>query len=226
MKRIISFITLFCISISILVTTVYADALPDLTKEITLTVNFRYDGKNIGGGEIELYKIADTVIENNNTDHILTSDFKGSSLDLSKDTKELVNDIGAYITEHSCEHITREIDKEGRAVFEELTPGFYFVLQTRSSEDYYPSVPFTIELPVMDENGIYSYDVSVKAKVSPKTNETDDTTKKPDITTKPNGSKLPQTGQLKWPVPILTAIGLGMITIGIILSRGKRKNEE
>ena len=42
----------------------------------------------------------------------------------------------------------------------------------------------------------------------------------PPATTTPSGGKLPQTGQLWWPVPVLLAAGLGLIVLGMIRRRG------
>lgn len=41
-----------------------------------------------------------------------------------------------------------------------------------------------------------------------------------DTPTTPDKPKLPQTGQLWWPVPALTALGLILVVIGVIRSRG------
>lgn len=42
---------------------------------------------------------------------------------------------------------------------------------------------------------------------------------------KPAEPKLPQTGQLWWPVPVLLAVGLLLVLIGLICRRGI-ENEE
>lgn len=47
----------------------------------------------------------------------------------------------------------------------------------------------------------------------------------PPPTTKPGGGKLPQTGQLWWPVPVLFALGLAMIVLGMARRRGNEYEE-
>ena len=47
----------------------------------------------------------------------------------------------------------------------------------------------------------------------------------PPPTTKPGGGKLPQTGQLWWPVPVLFALGLALIVIGMARRRGNGYEE-
>ena len=51
-------------------------------------------------------------------------------------------------------------------------------------------------------------------------NPTPTTPSTPDTPTSPGKPKLPQTGQLWWPVPILIAVGLFFIVIGLIRRRG------
>ena len=41
----------------------------------------------------------------------------------------------------------------------------------------------------------------------------------PPPTTTPGGGKLPQTGQLWWPVPVLFAVGLALIVLGVARRR-------
>ncbi|MBR5514663.1 MAG: hypothetical protein IKU52_00505 [Clostridia bacterium] len=219
MKRVLAFGILLCLLISICQISLCANTLPDLTREAEITVYFRYGNKSIGGGEIQLYQVAKAEIENEILSYQLCSDFENSKLDLTKKTEELINDIGAYITQNSCKYINKEIDKEGITVFDKLEPGFYFLVQTKTERGYNPAAPFIIELPIKDENGVYSYKGTVNAKVSIDSKETETTPE-----TKPQGeNKLPQTGQLKWPVPILCASGLTMIAIGAILCIGNKK---
>ncbi len=45
----------------------------------------------------------------------------------------------------------------------------------------------------------------------------------PEIPQKPSDPQLPQTGQLWWPVPVLTVLGLTFIAAGIIRKRGYRR---
>lgn len=47
----------------------------------------------------------------------------------------------------------------------------------------------------------------------------------PPPPTKPGGGKLPQTGQLWWPVPVLFALGLALLVIGMARRRGSEYEE-
>lgn len=222
MKKLISSIMLLCVLLSLFSVIVHSEKLPDFAKDISLTVNFRSGSNHIGGGEISLYQVAQAHIENDTVVYSFTENFENSNIDITKDAKELIDELGAYITLNAIGCVTEPIGENGKAVFEELKPGFYFAVQNKAGEGYLPAAPFIIELPTVDEKGVYSFDAVVNAKVSPKS---DDTTI-PE-TTKPSGDKLPQTGQLKWPIPILTAVGLAFFIVGWILffSNKKCKNE-
>ncbi len=41
----------------------------------------------------------------------------------------------------------------------------------------------------------------------------------------PTDPKLPQTGQLNWPVPVLVVLGLLLLAAGWVTRFGKRQNE-
>ena len=43
---------------------------------------------------------------------------------------------------------------------------------------------------------------------------------------KPDPGKLPQTGQLNWPVPVLATLGLLLLVAGIFLRSGKKTVQE
>ena len=52
-------------------------------------------------------------------------------------------------------------------------------------------------------------------------------TNTPEITettepTEPEEPELPETGMLWWPIPLMAALGLLLVTLGVILRRGDR----
>lgn len=105
-------------------------------------------------------------------------------------------------------------DPDGRVHFRDLDPGLYLLIRTKTAAE---NVDFTCDpglysIPSQD-NGELIYDLSL----FPKFDWTD-----PD---KPE--KLPQLGQLNWPIPILMLSGLGMLFTGFELCFSEKpENEE
>ena len=83
---------------------------------------------------------------------------------------------------------------------EALTPGLYFVPGIRCAAEggrVYQTQPFSVLLDGCD------------MAAWPKCAENDD-------------PRLPQTGQLWWPVPLLAAAGLALLTAGLLCRKGQR----
>ena len=100
------------------------------------------------------------------------------------------------------------VDKDGNATFSDLTFGLYLVVQKTAAPGYGKTAPFLVSVPYLyaDE---YQYDVTSQ----PKTDLEREV--KPTAPPSPGGGKkLPQTGQLWWPVPVLACAGLGCIAVG------------
>lgn len=88
---------------------------------------------------------------------------------------------------------TRPLD----ACFEDLDEGVYLLVQQRAGEGYTPFSPFLISIPTRIGDSVY-YHVDATPKVS----------------TLPKPPGLPQTGQLRWPIPVLTLSGIILIGLG------------
>ena len=113
--------------------------------------------------------------------------------------------------------MTANIGSTGKAVFRNVTPGLYLLVQQSAAEGYLAADPFLVSVPMM-ENGTYIYDVDA----SPKTElEKAPVTPTPE---KPNPPKLPQTGQLNWPILVLSGVGIALVVFGgaVILTKKKR----
>ena len=106
--------------------------------------------------------------------------------------------------------------KKGIAEFRNLHFGLYLAVQETAASGYGKTKPFLVSVPYL-EDGAYVYNV----KADPKTDLEREV--KPTPTQKPStpsgGGKLPQTGQLWWPVPVLICMGLGCIAVGLIRRR-------
>ena len=106
------------------------------------------------------------------------------------------------------------IDKNGTATFSNLEFGLYLVVQKTAASGYGKTSPFLVSVPYLYK-GEYKYNVTSQPKT--------DLEREVKPTTPPSsgggGGKLPQTGQLWWPVPVLVCMGLGCIAVGLIRRR-------
>lgn len=145
-------------------------------------------------------------------------------------------------------------DLAGVVSFTDLELGLYLLVQEEPAAGYLKANSFLVSIPKM-ENGKYVYHVDASPKVEvekdPDEDETPSATTEPSVTTptsttpsgnspsgnnpsgnNPSGSstsgskKLPQTGQLNWPVPLMAVLGLGLFATGWMLRFGKKDSSE
>lgn len=106
--------------------------------------------------------------------------------------------------------------------FTNLELGLYLLVQDVAAEGCIKMEPFLVSVP-MEENGGYLYDVDASPKVELAKLPVEPS--KPEQPELPGGSKLPQTGQLNWPIPLLVMSGLCLLSAGWLLRFGKRKSD-
>lgn len=141
-------------------------------------------------------------------------------------------------------------DSSGSVSFPSLAQGLYLVggVTHQQGSHRYQSAPCLISLPSWDgSTGVWELNVTAFPKFersgtsggdpTPTPTEPDTPTPtEPDTPTPPDPveppdtpptppvgpEKLPQTGQLKWPVPVLAALGMLLLLAGSILMRRER----
>ena len=96
-------------------------------------------------------------------------------------------------------------------------------MQDQPAEGYEPIAPFLVSVPMWDETaGAYLYTVDAAPKLGGLTKTPPAATAAPakpdagdpDTVTTTAAATLPQTGQLNWPVPVLTLAGLLLMLAG------------
>lgn len=182
--------------------TVFADAIPDLTRKGSIEISMRCGETTVGGGSLTLYRVGEVVERNGVYSFQPVGDFADcgeSFADVS--SSDLAKRLALYAENHNAVGVCRQIDGNGAIAFDDLELGLYLLVQEEAAEGYNKANPFLVTVPRL-QNGVYNYDV----EASPKVQLTPVTTKPPE--------NLPQTGQLNWPVPLLTALGLGLFAIG------------
>ncbi len=227
MKKIImlAFIMMFTLSLSIPVS---AHEVPDLNRPGTIKVTMQKGETFVNGGTLAIYRVGQIYENNGNYDFISTGDFidcDESFEDVQSET--LAANLAVYAKDNPDivkAEAVQDVDKDGTVEFTDLDPGLYLVVQTKAAEGYEAAVPFLVSLPYM-QDGVYVYDVDASPKVELETSKEPESPDKPTTPSKPSG-KLPQTGQMNWPVPIMAITGILLFAIGWILYFGKRETNE
>ncbi len=220
------FITVLWI-ISLTNITAFAEALPDLDVRGTITISMKKDGKAVPGGEFEMYQIADISLSDGKSKYAFTKDFKACKLSLNHmDSDKFASGLERYIKNNKISGVKKSVDQDGIAKFSNLKTGVYFVMQSKAAKGYSKANSFTVLLPA-SEDGEYNYHIQANPKFDFSSSEstTMQTTVKPS---EPTDTRLPKTGQMNLPVPILTASGICMFVLGLIMRSSGRKegNEE
>lgn len=215
-----------------------ASALPNYNKKGSVTVNVLSTDTDeaIPGGILTLYKVADLKQSGDNSSYELTDSFKKSNASTADITEsdagagELASELESYVNRNKIKGQTAAADEDGQAVWKDLSLGVYLVVNTAASKGYEAMNAFLITVPRY-LNGAYVYDVSanpksetldpVKADGSKPKASSPGTAASGSVGKKSSaGGKLPQTGQLWWPVPVLALAGMLFVSFGWYRRRG------
>ncbi|MGN0405784.1 MAG: hypothetical protein ACI4F1_11220 [Bariatricus sp.] len=222
-KRIISLLIMLILICSICMSVSAVDV-PNLTRKgtITVTMHAKKDNKDVivPGGTLTLYRVGEICEDDGNYSFVPTGDFVGCGESFEDvQSPELASRLAAYAEKNANNKgDTKNVSDNGVVTYENQELGLYLLVQYEEASGYNKANPFLVALPNM-EDGKYTYEVDA----SPKVNVKQDSGKKtPPKTT----SKLPQTGQLNWPIPLLVVSGMVLFAIGWILCFGRKKSDD
>lgn len=104
-------------------------------------------------------------------------------------------------------------NSSGRVLFDALQPGLYLLIRTKAADKNadFSCDPALYSVPAL-KDGVMKYEITVSPKFSWTNPE------KPET--------LPQTGQLKWPIPFLLLTGMGFFFVGFEMCYGRRLEDE
>lgn len=197
--------------------TAYAHDYVQMDKKGTITITMHMGDKTVSGGTLTMYRVGEVQEDDGNYTFQPTGDFAscGESFeDVSSST--LPKKLQKYAKDQKITGTTKFIGADGKVSFTNLEVGLYLFVQNKAASGYNKADAFLVSLPYMGADGKYNYDVDASPKVE---------VTKP-TPTKPRDPKLPQTGQLNWPVPVLATAGLALFAAGWALYYGKRKDPE
>lgn len=201
---------LLCCGLSI---SVFAAEVPDFTQKGSISISMHSGVTKVGGGTLTLFRVGEVVENNGDYSFAPTGDFADCGESFANvNSSDLAEKLAKYAEDNSVSGTTVTIDDAGNVRFADLELGLYLLVQKEAAEDYNAAKPFLVSVPRM-QDGVYVYDVEASPKVE-LTPEEPITPPPDDDGDNPGGSKLPQTGQLNWPIPVLSIAGLGLFAMG------------
>ena len=222
LKSLLALLFLVCLPLS-----AAAHPVPDAQKDghCSITVTMTYQEKALPGGTLALYKVGDVAEEDGNYSFVPVEAIRGDMAQFgdiqSPELAEKLHKLESKLTPVTA--LPQKVGEDGKVTFSSLPFGLYLAVQKTAPAGYGKTEPFLVSLPYLYE-GEYQYDVASQ----PKTDlEREVPTKPTSPATNPTtsgGKKLPQTGQLWWPVPMLACGGLGCIVVGLF--RRRRAGDE
>jgi len=219
-KRIVSLL-LIVLVMSGVVLTAHAHDVPQERNDCSIEILVQYDGKDINGGTLTAIRVG--YVAENNGDYF----FRRVQDDIRLEdvqSVEAVSGLQKFYEDNKTTYLFEKqtVDvKDGKASFTNLPTGLYLIIQEKAAKGYSKLSAFLVSVPYM-KDGKYQYELSVAIKT--------ELEREPDPTpppTRPTDPRLPQTGQLNWPIPMMVISGLFLFTTGWLLRFGnKRKRDE
>ena len=207
----------------------------DLDRRGSISLTFTYYDETsqktypvTSGYSVGLYKVADVIVDNGfkfKTDERFSAAGEIPATDEALDSanQKLAADMAGIAAAYDYDIKPQAMDAEGKVYFDGLEVGLYLVKQTKegSGDKVYTIAPFLISIPYENE-----FQVAAKPKAGitvpqkPKTPEkSKKTPKKTTTRTTKTSGRIPQTGQLWWPVFAGASLGLILIVSGIVIRR-------
>lgn len=189
----------------------------DLAKTGSVSVSMK------AGGDLNLFKVADIDPDKGDA-FVLTETFSGienasvatetinDQKKLNASSADLAKKMAKYAADKSVKAaVSLKAEEESVLKFSDLTAGLYLITQTNAADGYSVMDPFLISIPG-DASSKDPYNVNA----SPKMELKKESTPPPKDNTPPSGGRLPQTGQLWWPVAVLLVAGVLLLAVGVL----------
>lgn len=216
MKRILFFLLVIVLLCSLPLQTFAAT-----TGDCSMEVIMEYQGKKITGGELIAVRVGYPDFDTGSFRQ-MTDSAEIENIGKPGAVNEMLKYYGDAKKNYTFDVYTAEV-KDGKALFNEIPMGLYLIFQQKAASGYNNISPFLVTVPYDGKMDVTSISKPEMKKEPPS----------PTETTKPTtggssggntGNKLPQTGQLTWPIPWLASSGMVLFVLGWWLCFGRRKD--
>ena len=194
----------------------YAHDYVRMDQEGSITLELKFADVPLIGGSFSCTKVAEVIDEDGNLyfQTLLEEEIYREGIPAVSDMEQLVNENRDFFREQK-QTVSND---SGTVVFLNLLPGLYLVTQETEATGYSKINAFLVSVPYLEE-GIYVYDVTARSKTALEQEISKSAELWEDL-----DDKLPQTGQLNWPVPVLAVSGLAVFVLGWYLRFGRKKD--
>lgn len=207
----------------------------DNNKYNEITIKYNYDDVQIEGMDVKIYKAAGLAKDGS---FVKTASFKSCNTDLNEyrtvsQWQDIADELASYIINNKISPlIDKKTGAKGNVVVKNLTDGLYLIAPAGFvyNDKGYVAQPVMFELPAKNDNEKQIRKLIINAKLK---------SVKPELVAKEMGKyadfyddgaewlssneskkndeeKLPQTGQLWWPLSIFAVFGMAFIIMGFI----------
>ena len=229
-QRLIALLAAAVLAVCLCTTALAAHPVPELGRTGSITVTILDEGEPVPDGRLTAYRVGDVADDDGDFYFAPRPELEGVVEDMNAvHTPGMAQALADYIAEQELYGVlkptTSVIDRKGQACFGGLEQGLYLMVQHTEAPGYLPVLPFLVTVPQLIDN-VYVYDVDATPKTSSPGH-----TPEPEPTPVPTpgptpGVTLPQTGQLNWPVPVLTLLGVGLFAAGWLLRFGRGRSHD
>lgn len=171
----------------------------------SLRIRMQYEDRAVSGGVVSLYYVGQWTHEG----FSFAGPFAKCGLDVEDLQPETAAALAAFASERDIPGQSQTVGDSGTVLFTDLEEGLYLAVQSDAAPGYLPMNPFLIQMP-QEVNGSNIHHIEARPKLTPEDS--------------PKDPQLPQTGQLKWPVPVLLAGGAVLLILGCFGGRKKGEN--
>ncbi len=164
LKKKLKFIAVTVFIAATMSITALAATVIDFDRTGSITVRVKDGEEFLRDGAVTLYKVGSP--NEDLSGYVLTGDFVGADIPLDDIQDTDISSalrLESYANENGIEGKTVQINGEGKAVFSDLEPGLYLMVQTTACTGYEIFTPVLVSVPYLVE-GEYIYDVTADEK--------------------------------------------------------------
>lgn len=168
-KRIVLLMMVAALIMSSMSLVAFADEIIDVDAECNPTISYAYDGEELEGVKVELFKLADVDAKGDVELSESFSDYRISLKGVSGEEgwNDVASTCAGYVVADELKAVdSSDTNKSGEAAFNKVEPGLYLVVtEDTAIEGYdYHYDPYIITLPTRTEKGTLDYNPTLSAK--------------------------------------------------------------